>query len=38
MFLASTLLMGMIGTAALVAHVIAIQCTAIAYMVPLGIA
>ncbi len=38
MFLASTLLMGLIGTAALAAHAIAIQCAVIAYMVPYGIA
>jgi MATE family multidrug resistance protein len=38
MFLASALLMGLIGTAALAAHAIAIQCAVIAYMVPYGIA
>jgi MATE family multidrug resistance protein len=38
MFLASTLLMGLIGTAALAAHAIANQCAVIAYMVPYGIA
>jgi MATE family, multidrug efflux pump len=38
MFLASTLLMGLIGTAALAAHAIANQCAAIAYMVPYGLA
>ena len=38
MFLASALLMGLLGTAALAAHAIAIQCIAIAFMVPLGIA
>jgi MATE family multidrug resistance protein len=37
-FFASTLLMGLIGTAALAAHAIAIQCTVIAYMVPYGLA
>ena len=36
-FYASTLLMGLIGTAALAAHAIVLQCTAIAYMVPLGL-
>jgi MATE family multidrug resistance protein len=38
MFLASALLMGLIGTAALAAHAIANQCAVIAYMVPYGIA
>jgi MATE family multidrug resistance protein len=38
MFLAATLLMGLIGTAALAAHAIANQCAVIAYMVPYGIA
>ncbi|MEE8515008.1 MAG: MATE family efflux transporter [Alphaproteobacteria bacterium] len=38
MFLASTLLMGLIGTAALAAHAIANQCAVIVYMVPYGIA
>lgn len=38
MFLAATLLMGLIGTAALAAHAIANQCAAIVYMVPYGIA
>jgi MATE family multidrug resistance protein len=38
MFLAATLLMGLIGTAALAAHAIANQCAVIVYMVPYGIA
>ncbi len=38
MFLASALLMGLIGTAALAGHAIANQCAVIAYMVPYGIA
>ncbi len=38
MFLAATLLMGLIGTAELAAHAIANQCAAIVYMVPYGIA
>jgi len=38
MFLAATLLMGLLGTAALAAHAIANQCDAIVYMVPYGIA
>jgi MATE family multidrug resistance protein len=38
MFLASALLMGLVGTAALAAHAIAILCAAIVYMVPLGMA
>jgi MATE family multidrug resistance protein len=38
MFFASTLLMGLIGTAALAAHAIASQCAVIVYMVPYGIA
>ncbi len=38
MFLASALLMGLLGTAALAAHAVAIQCVAIVYMVPFGIA
>lgn len=37
LFLAATLLMGLIGTAALAAHAIANQCIAIVYMVPYGI-
>lgn len=37
MFLASALIMGMIGTATLAAHAVAIQCISITYMVPLGI-
>ncbi len=37
-FLASTLLMGLIGAAALAAHAIALQCSALVYMVPYGIA
>ncbi len=37
MFLASALLIGLLGTTSLAAHAIAIQCIAIAYMVPLGI-
>jgi MATE family multidrug resistance protein len=37
MFLASALLMGLIGTAALAAHAVAYQCAVIAYMVPYGI-
>lgn len=38
LFLAATLLMGLLGTAALAAHAIANQCAAIVYMVPYGIA
>jgi len=38
LFLAATLLMGLIGTAALAAHAIANQCAVIVYMVPYGIA
>ena len=38
MFLAATLLMGLIGTAELAAHAIANQCAVIVYMVPYGIA
>jgi MATE family multidrug resistance protein len=38
LFLASALLMGLIGTTALAAHAIANQCAVIAYMVPYGIA
>jgi MATE family multidrug resistance protein len=38
MFLAATLLMGLLGTAALAAHAIASQCAVIVYMVPYGIA
>jgi MATE family multidrug resistance protein len=38
MFLAASLLMGLIGTAALAAHAIANQCALIVYMVPYGIA
>ncbi len=37
MFLAATLLMGLIGTATLAAHAIANQCAVIVYMVPYGI-
>ncbi len=37
MFLASALLMGLLGTATLAAHAIAIQCISVAYMVPLGV-
>jgi MATE family multidrug resistance protein len=37
MFLAASLLMGLIGTAALAAHAIANQCALIVYMVPYGI-
>jgi MATE family, multidrug efflux pump len=37
-FFAATLLMGLIGTAALAAHAIANQCAAIVYMVPYGMA
>ncbi len=36
-FFAATLLMGLLGTAALAAHAIANQCAAIVYMVPYGI-
>jgi len=38
MFLASALLRGLLGTTALAAHAVAIQCIAIAYVVPLGVA
>ena len=38
MFLAATLLMGLIGTATLAAHAIANQSSAIVYMVPYGLA
>ena len=37
MFLASALLMGLLGTSPLAAHAIALQCVAVVYMVPLGI-
>src|SRR5258708_25615038 len=37
LFAAAALLMGLIGTAALAAHQIALQVTAILFMVPLGI-
>ncbi|MBT7757011.1 MAG: MATE family efflux transporter [Rhodospirillaceae bacterium] len=37
MFLASALLMGLLGTTPLAAHAIALQCVAVVYMVPLGI-
>lgn len=38
MFLASALLMGLLGTVPLAAHAVAIQCASIAYMVPFGVA
>jgi MATE family multidrug resistance protein len=37
-FAAALLLMGLIGTTALAAHQIALQCAAITFMVPLGVA
>ena len=37
LFLMTTLMMGLLGTAALAAHQIAIQCAAFTFMVPLGI-
>ncbi|MEE8272780.1 MAG: MATE family efflux transporter [Alphaproteobacteria bacterium] len=37
MFSAAALLMGLISTAALAAHAIALQCAGVAFMVPLGI-
>jgi multidrug resistance protein, MATE family len=37
MFVASALLMGLLGTTALAAHAIAVQCAAIAFMIPLGV-
>lgn len=37
MFLAAALLVGLLGTEALAAHAIALQCTAIAYMIAYGI-
>ncbi|NNG03774.1 MAG: MATE family efflux transporter [Inquilinus sp.] len=37
LFSAAAFLMGMIGTAELAAHAIALQCAAVAFMVPLGI-
>jgi MATE family multidrug resistance protein len=37
LFSAAALLMGLIGTEALAAHAIALQCAAVAFMVPLGI-
>jgi len=37
MFAASALLMGLVGTEALAAHAITVQCAALAFMVPLGI-
>ncbi|SLN35331.1 MATE family efflux transporter [Oceanibacterium hippocampi] len=36
-FLAAALLMGLLGTTALAAHAIAVQCVAVIYMIPLGI-
>ena len=38
MFLATSLLMGLIGTTALAAHAVAAQCCGVAMMVPIGIA
>jgi MATE family multidrug resistance protein len=38
LFAAAALLMGLISTEALAAHAIALQCAAVAFMVPLGIA
>jgi MATE family multidrug resistance protein len=37
MFLASALIMGLLGTTALAAHAIAIECVSVTYMMPLGI-
>src|SRR3546814_14822849 len=37
LFSAAALIMGLIGTAALAAHAVALQCAAVAFMVPLGI-
>jgi MATE family multidrug resistance protein len=37
LFAAAGILMGLIGTAELAAHAIALQCAAVAFMVPLGI-
>lgn len=37
LFAAASLLMGRIGTAQLAAHAVAIQCVAVAFMVPLGL-
>ncbi len=37
MFVAAVLLMGLLGTNELAAHAVAVQCAAIAFMVPLGI-
>ena len=38
MFLASSLLMGLLGTAPLAAHAVAAQCCAVVLMVPIGVA
>ena len=38
MFLATSLLMGLIGTTALAAHAVAVQCCGVAMMIPIGIA
>ncbi len=38
LFLAAALLMGLMGTETLAAHAIVVQCVAVAYMIPLGIA
>ena len=38
MFLATSLLMGLIGTTALAAHAVAAQCCGVAMMIPIGIA
>ncbi len=37
MFVAAVLLMGLLGTTELAAHAVAVQCAAIAFMIPLGI-
>jgi MATE family multidrug resistance protein len=37
LFLATTIMMGTLGTTALAAHQVALQCAAFAFMVPLGI-
>ncbi len=38
LFLAAALLIGLLGTEALAAHAIVVQCVAVSYMIPLGIA
>ncbi len=38
MFFASALLMGLLGTVPLAAYAVAVQCVAVAYMIPFGVA